>query len=101
MYKYWISIVAAGLALTSSAGKVLTVGAAASLTNVMLDLQKKFERKNPGIKLKMTFAGSGTIRMQIANGAPIDIFASANRNFGGTRCPWQCFGRCAAQMQAK
>ncbi len=84
MYKSWISIVVAGLALTSSAGKVLTVGAAASLTNVMLDLQKKFERENPGIKLKMTFAGSGTIRMQIANGAPIDVFASANRNFGGS-----------------
>lgn len=69
--------------LNASAKTSLTIGAAASLTNVMKELKIEFEKQNPKIKLRMTFAATGTIRMQISNGAPIDIFASANSNFGG------------------
>jgi molybdate transport system substrate-binding protein len=71
------------LFLNASAGKTLTIGAAASLTNVMKELKMEFEKDNPNIKLVMTFAATGKIRMQISKGAPIDVFASANRNFGG------------------
>ena len=63
----------------------LTVGAAASLTNVMKELKKEFEKQNPDINLIMTFAATGAIRMQLQRGAPVDIFASANKNFGGLK----------------
>jgi len=82
-YKYISIIFAFTIFFNVSAKKKLTVGAASSLTNVMKELKIEFEKQNPNIKLTMTFAATGTIRMQIANDAPIDIFASANSNFGG------------------
>ena len=82
-YKYICIIFALMISLGASAEKMLTIGAAASLTNVMKELKTKFEKNNPDIKLIMTFAATGKIRMQLSKGAPIDVFASANSNFGG------------------
>ncbi len=83
LYKYISLGIAFMIFLNASAKISLTIGAASSLSNVMKELKMEFEKQNPKIKLKMTFAATGTIRMQISNGAPIDIFASANSNFGG------------------
>lgn len=69
--------------LNTSAQKTLTIGAAASLTDVMKELKTEFEKGHPDTKLVMTFAATGKIRMQISKGAPIDVFASANNDFGG------------------
>lgn len=65
-----------------SAEDVITVGAAASLTNVMEDLKTDFERNFPDIKVRITYAATGALMAQIQNGAPIDVFASANKRFG-------------------
>ncbi len=83
LYKYICIIFTFMIFLNVLAGKTLTIGAAASLTNVMKELKTEFEKNNPDTKLIMTFAATGKIRMQISRGAPIDIFASANSNFGG------------------
>ena len=56
----------------------LTVSAAASLTNAFADIGKKFEQKNPGVKVRFNFAASGPLLQQIALGAPVDVFASAD-----------------------
>jgi len=66
---------------TSSAAseEELLVSAAASLTNVMQEIGAGFETANPGIKVVFNFAGSGPLYMQIANGAPVDVFASADQ----------------------
>lgn len=58
----------------------LIVSAAASLTEAFTDMESHFEAENPGIDVKMNFAGSGNLRMQIEGGAPIDVFASADQN---------------------
>ncbi|WP_369799031.1 MULTISPECIES: molybdate ABC transporter substrate-binding protein [unclassified Methanosarcina] len=58
----------------------LTVSAAASLTEAFTDMESRFEAENTGIDVKMNFAGSGNLRMQIEGGAPIDVFASADQN---------------------
>lgn len=84
LYKYTCIIFTSMIFFSASAEKSLTIGAAASLTNVMKELKTEFEKQNPKIKLTMTFAATGTIWMQINNGAPIDVFASANSNFGGS-----------------
>jgi len=57
----------------------LTVSAAASLTNSFQDMGKKFEAANPGVKVILNFAASGPLLQQIAGGAPVDVFASADQ----------------------
>ena len=56
----------------------LTVSAAASLTQAFQDIGDQFENQNPGTKVKFNFGASGALMQQIANGAPVDIFASAD-----------------------
>ena len=56
----------------------LTVSAAASLTQAFQDIGALFENKNPGTKVKFNFGASGALMQQIANGAPVDVFASAD-----------------------
>lgn len=63
---------------TGSGGK-LTVFAAASLTEAFTDLAKEFEKQHPNVKVRLNFAGSQSLRTQIENGAPADVFASANQ----------------------
>lgn len=57
----------------------LTVSAAASLTNAFQELGPAFEAANPGTKLQFNFAASGALLQQIAKGAPVDVFASADQ----------------------
>ena len=65
----------------SGAGSSLTVDAAASLTAAFGDIGKAFEAANPGTKVALNFAGSQQLRTQIAQGARVDVFASAdNKN---------------------
>lgn len=56
----------------------LTVSAAASLTNAFRDLAPAFETANPGTKLHFNFGASGALLQQMAKGAPVDVFASAD-----------------------
>src|SRR5262252_1656364 len=60
------------------AGATLTVFAAASLHDVFGTLGTTFEREHPGVKVHFNFAGSQELRTQIENGAPADVFASAD-----------------------
>ncbi|MFV0452287.1 MAG: molybdate ABC transporter substrate-binding protein [Propioniciclava sp.] len=56
----------------------LTVFAAASLTEVFTDLGATFEAEHPGVTVQFSFLGSSTLVDQLAQGAPADVFASAN-----------------------
>lgn len=56
----------------------LTVSAAASLAEAFKALAPGFEAAHPGVKLRFNFAGSGQLLQQIAQGAPVDVFASAD-----------------------
>ena len=58
----------------------ITVSAAASLTEAFTKIETAFEDENPDIDVNYNFAGSGTLRMQIEGGAPIDVFASASQS---------------------
>jgi len=57
----------------------LVVSAAASLTNAFTDIGQEFERTHPATKVLFNFGGSGQLLQQIANGAPVDVFASADQ----------------------
>jgi molybdate transport system substrate-binding protein len=62
----------------SAQAQEITVSAAASLTNAFTDIAKNFEKANPQHRVLLNFAGSGALLQQIAKGAPVDIFASAD-----------------------
>lgn len=57
----------------------LTVSAAASLTNAFQEIGKAFEANKPGTKVTFNFAASGPLLRQIEQGAPVDVFASADQ----------------------
>ena len=59
--------------------RTLIVFAAASLTDAFTELGKNFETANPGVTITFNFAGSQALRTQIEEGAPADVFASANQ----------------------
>lgn len=56
----------------------LIVSAAASLSNSFGELGKQFETKHPGDKVTLNFAASDVLLKQIEQGAPADVFASAD-----------------------
>lgn len=59
-------------------GGTLTVFAAASLTESFGELKEVFEAENPDTQVEFNFAGSSELAQQINEGAPADVFASAN-----------------------
>jgi molybdate transport system substrate-binding protein len=56
----------------------LTVFAAASLREVFQSLALTFEKQHPNLKVRFNFAGSQDLRVQIEQGAKVDVFASAD-----------------------
>ncbi|GAB6936741.1 molybdate ABC transporter substrate-binding protein [Isoptericola variabilis] len=64
---------------TGDAGTTtLTVFAAASLKGSFEDLAAQFEAAHEGVDVQLSFAGSSDLVAQIQQGAPADVFASAD-----------------------
>jgi molybdate transport system substrate-binding protein len=59
-------------------GPDLLVFAAASLTDAFADIEEAFEAANPGIDVAVSTGASSALREQILEGAPADVYASAN-----------------------
>ncbi|NYD78073.1 molybdate ABC transporter substrate-binding protein [Arthrobacter cupressi] len=62
----------------STGSGTVTVYAAASLKKTFTELAAKFEAAHPGTKVTLNFAGSSDLVTQITQGAPADVFASAD-----------------------
>ena len=84
-----VALAAAALTLTSvgcstapdqsgTSAKTVTVFAAASMKTTFTTLGKMFEASHPGVSVTFNFAGSQALAEQINQGAPADVFASAN-----------------------
>ena len=56
----------------------LTVFAAASLTDVFEGFGEQLTADNPDLEIRFNFAGSSALAQQIVQGAPVDVFASAD-----------------------
>jgi molybdate transport system substrate-binding protein len=56
----------------------ITISAAASLQDAMMDAGAQFQKNHPEVKINSNFAASGMLQKQIEQGAPVDIFASAS-----------------------
>lgn len=62
----------------ASAPQHLTVFAATSLTDAFTEIGNNFQSAHPNVSVTFNFAGSQALRTQIQEGAPADVFASAN-----------------------
>lgn len=76
----------ASLALFTAAAQaqeepVLTVAAAANLAAVIVPLDAAFEAAHPGLRIKVSTGASGNFFAQIKNGAPFEVFVSADMEF--------------------
>jgi len=69
---------ACGGVSSSSRSHTLTIYAAASLTDAFTEMGEAFESSHPGVMVTFNFGGSQNLRTQIEQGAPADVFASAN-----------------------
>lgn len=68
------------LTRADSPPKVITVAAASDLRGAFNELAQQFEAQT-GYQVRLLFGSSGQIAQQIENGAPYDVFASANVAF--------------------
>lgn len=66
-------------ASSAASSKALVVFAASSLSDTYTSLGKTFEAAHPGVLVKFSFGGSSTLVDQLREGAPADVFASADR----------------------
>ena len=82
MKNFVVKIISALLSIILWAGPAfggeVNVSIAASLRDVINELSDGFTGQNPGVKFLKNYGGSGALAKQIENGAPADIFISAN-----------------------
>jgi molybdate transport system substrate-binding protein len=79
--KVWLYVL--GLTATlgcSTPNEKVVVATAANVQFVMKELQKVFE-KDSGIKLELVVSSSGKLTAQIKEGAPFDLFVSADTRY--------------------
>jgi molybdate transport system substrate-binding protein len=55
----------------------LLISAAASLKEVLVEIQPLYQQSQPNVNINYNFGSSGTLQQQIEQGAPTDIFISA------------------------
>ena len=68
------------LALSAHAGKI-TIAAAADLKFAMDEIVTAFKKANPGEEVDVVYGSSGKFRTQIQQGAPYDLYFSADIGF--------------------
>ena len=75
-----IAVLAVGFISQPCLAQEITVAAAADLQFAMQDIATRFQ-KETGKTVKLTYGSSGNFFQQIQNGAPFDIFFSANLDY--------------------
>jgi len=78
-------LILSALLATSSlyAGKI-SIAVAANVSYAIEDLKKQFNKTHPDTKIKVTLGSSGKLTAQIKNGAPYELFMSANMKYPNT-----------------
>ena len=75
-------MLAAGLpGLAQTRPVPVAVAAAGDLRGVLEELRQGFEAAHPQIQLQLSFGASGSLAAQIQQGAPFDLFLSADEGF--------------------
>ncbi|HEV2689628.1 MAG TPA: molybdate ABC transporter substrate-binding protein, partial [Bryobacteraceae bacterium] len=69
-----------GQAQEKKSAAEITVAAAADLSTALKELGERYEQKT-AVKVKLSFGASGALTQQIQNGAPFDLFFSADMDY--------------------
>lgn len=69
-----------GAGIGTATPRTLLVFAASSLTDAFGELAEAFERDHAGVTVEFNFAGSSVLGHQLQEGAPAEVFASADMN---------------------
>lgn len=80
MKKISTLILAASLSFTVNASEKIRVYAASSMTNAITELSESYT-KQTGVNIINVFGGSSSLARQIEQGAPADVFISANKKW--------------------
>src|ERR1700685_4543832 len=76
-----VLFLASTMAVSTAAGQEkVNVAAAADLSAAFKEIGANFEKQN-GIEVKLSFGASGALTQQIENGAPFDLFFSADMGY--------------------
>lgn len=62
-------------------GQQITIAAASSMRPALDYLAVAYEAENPGHQIELIYGSSGRLMAQIINGAPFDVFVSADMEF--------------------
>jgi molybdate transport system substrate-binding protein len=73
------AVLLALLAGAPAAAETVRVFAASSLTDAFREAAADFEAAHPGVRVELQLGGSQVLRVQVEQGAPADVFASADR----------------------
>ncbi len=86
--KPWIKKITCALSVTlfimfigsaaMAGSQVVRISAAANLTDALKKIGEHFNKVKPDVELQFNFGSSGALAKQIDNGAPADLFFSAN-----------------------
>lgn len=79
MRKFVFALVLALFCPLSAHASELTVSGASSLANAFDEMKQAFEKTHPGLKVNTNYAASNPLLRQIVEGAPVDVFASADQ----------------------
>jgi molybdate transport system substrate-binding protein len=75
-----VILVATSACAAPEHGTTVTVFAAASLSDVLEGITADYEAEHPAVDIKTSYGGSADLAAQIAEGAPADVFISADES---------------------
>ncbi len=76
-----VTILVFGFSLSVQAGDNILIAAASNLRFAMHEICHDFQEENPSIQTKVSYGSSGNFFAQIKQGAPFDIFFSADTTY--------------------
>ncbi len=76
-----VALLVAPATVPAGEQRTISVAAAANMKPAFEEIARAFQARNPGVEVKSTFGASGTFFAQVANGAPFDLFLSADSEY--------------------
>jgi molybdate transport system substrate-binding protein len=76
----WMLVSGQSVPRARAAGREINVAAAADLSSALQEVAANYE-KRAGVVVKLSFGASGALTQQIQNGAPFDVFFSADMDY--------------------
>lgn len=76
----WIAA-SGGVSRSAAPPASLAIAAAADLQFALAEVKAAFAQAHPGLEVAITYGASGTFYTQLMNGAPFDLFLSADLGF--------------------